>query len=243
VAGSLAVENSTYSPGDPTLPEHGLSHSGVLPILDIGSNYILGQTFVNNSFSAPPPGGPIQCGPDKECLDKLRCNSDGKCGFREYHCKPKDPVKCISNCDAKAMCGVDSKDGNKKCGLNLCCSYYGKESALIVLASTYISDQAGAVPTQRIAETRTRKAMIHHVKRATAAARSFQLRNAEKAADPQLVVGTLPTTSRGTPAIARATAFGPIISRLQISRTPTLHSRTSTPPRSKSSLITPTMLI
>ena len=23
------------------------------------------------------------------------------------------------------MCGIDSKDGATKCGLNLCCSYYG----------------------------------------------------------------------------------------------------------------------
>ncbi|KAF2651445.1 glycoside hydrolase family 18 protein [Lophiostoma macrostomum CBS 122681] len=69
--------------------------------------------------------GAVQCGPGKDCLDKSCCNSDGKCGFLPYHCKGNATVTCISHCETKAMCGVDSKDGNKTCGLNLCCSYYG----------------------------------------------------------------------------------------------------------------------
>lgn len=32
---------------------------------------------------------------------------------------------CISNCDAKAMCGVNSINGKTACALNLCCGYYG----------------------------------------------------------------------------------------------------------------------
>ncbi|KAK1566167.1 glycoside hydrolase superfamily [Colletotrichum navitas] len=32
---------------------------------------------------------------------------------------------CISDCDAKAMCGIDSADGKTPCGLKLCCSFYG----------------------------------------------------------------------------------------------------------------------
>jgi hypothetical protein len=45
----------------------------------------------------------------------------GKCGFKSYNCGEK----CISNCDAKAMCGIDSADGQTSCGLKLCCSFYG----------------------------------------------------------------------------------------------------------------------
>jgi hypothetical protein len=45
------------------------------------------------------------------------CNS----GFKEAQCG----ASCISNCNATAMCGIDSADGATPCGLNLCCSHYG----------------------------------------------------------------------------------------------------------------------
>lgn len=35
------------------------------------------------------------------------------------------PANCLSNCDAKAKCGINSRDGKVKCPLNLCCSDYG----------------------------------------------------------------------------------------------------------------------
>jgi hypothetical protein len=102
-------------------PEHDIVNSGAFPILAIGEAYIRGQSKpVSNAsmggISDVSVDGPVQCGPGKECLDKSCCNSDGKCGFMEYHCKGNATVSCISHCDAKAMCGVDSKDGNKKCG-------------------------------------------------------------------------------------------------------------------------------
>lgn len=71
--------------------------------------------------TTPIVEGPIQCGPGKPCLDGSCCNSDGKCGYKSHNCGEK----CISNCDAKAMCGIDSADGQTECGLKLCCSYYG----------------------------------------------------------------------------------------------------------------------
>ncbi len=37
-------------------------------------------------------------------------------------------MTCLSNCEAKAMCGADSAGGSK-CGLNLCCSFYGNDYA------------------------------------------------------------------------------------------------------------------
>ncbi|KAF6841708.1 hypothetical protein CPLU01_00380 [Colletotrichum plurivorum] len=95
-------------------------------ILNIGTNYILGQINSPNSTAnftslRRRADGPIQCGPDSPCVDGSCCNSDGKCGFKEANCG----ASCISNCDAKAMCGIDSADGKTACGLKLCCSYYG----------------------------------------------------------------------------------------------------------------------
>jgi len=66
--------------------------------------------------------GPIQCGPGQPCLDESCCSKDGKCGYKAAQCAPEN---CLSNCDAKAMCGIDSADGKTACGLKLCCSYYG----------------------------------------------------------------------------------------------------------------------
>ncbi|KAF2492808.1 glycoside hydrolase [Lophium mytilinum] len=96
-----------------------------LPIIDISAGYLLGQSSANATSPSTLVDGPIQCGPGNPCLDGSCCNSDGKCGFKPAHCHPNPPATCISNCDAKAMCGVDSEGGNKKCGLKLCCSYYG----------------------------------------------------------------------------------------------------------------------
>ena len=121
-----------------------------IPILQLSTDYILSQiqgtsdgsaiTDPNGSLLTPKSfyagkeksslnkraagsdlADPIQCGAGRPCLDGSCCNKDGKCGFREYNCG----VNCTSNCNAQAMCGVDSPGGLKACGLNLCCSYYG----------------------------------------------------------------------------------------------------------------------
>ncbi|KAH7401176.1 glycoside hydrolase superfamily, partial [Pyrenochaeta sp. MPI-SDFR-AT-0127] len=65
--------------------------------------------------------GPIQCGPGSPCKDDSCCSAEGKCGFKVAHCG----AGCQSNCQAKAMCGIDSADGSTLCALRLCCSYYG----------------------------------------------------------------------------------------------------------------------
>ncbi|KAF2123714.1 glycoside hydrolase family 18 protein, partial [Dothidotthia symphoricarpi CBS 119687] len=65
--------------------------------------------------------GPIQCGPGSPCKDNSCCGPEGKCGYKEQNCG----AGCTSNCEAKAMCGIDSADGKTRCGLNLCCSHYG----------------------------------------------------------------------------------------------------------------------
>jgi chitinase len=66
-----------------------------------------------------------QCSPTSPCADESCCNSEGKCGFTPYNCKNTATTTCISNCDATAMCGVDSFHGEQKCPLNICCSYFG----------------------------------------------------------------------------------------------------------------------
>lgn len=50
------------------------------------------------------------------------CSTGGICGYGPSHCGKGN---CTSNCDAKAMCGRYSENGEVKCGMNLCCSYYG----------------------------------------------------------------------------------------------------------------------
>ena len=40
---------------------------------------------------------------------------------------------CVSNCNATAMCGRYSDGGSLKCGMNLCCSYYGKHVRQLAL--------------------------------------------------------------------------------------------------------------
>ncbi|KAH7068560.1 hypothetical protein FB567DRAFT_251587 [Paraphoma chrysanthemicola] len=81
----------------------------------------LGTGFTPFTHSLHKRDGPIQCGPGSPCKDDSCCSAEGKCGYKEHNCG----AGCTSNCDAKAMCGIDSADGKTKCGLNLCCSYYG----------------------------------------------------------------------------------------------------------------------
>lgn len=45
----------------------------------------------------------------------------GNCGYLDEHCKKS----CVANCDAKAPCGLNSRDGQQICPLNVCCSHFG----------------------------------------------------------------------------------------------------------------------
>jgi len=78
-----------------------------------------------------------QCDATTECPDGSCCNKQGRCGFGKENCGDG----CQSNCEgiakchhdfinffsgnATAFCGKDSEDGNTKCPLNVCCSFYG----------------------------------------------------------------------------------------------------------------------
>jgi len=137
---SISIEHQNFEAAPPPLP-----------ILDIGLRYILGQTGENSSraenesilqfFGLLPPTptpapvsiyqplnqrkGPIQCSATSPCLDGSCCNSEGKCGFTPYNCQHTTATFCVRDCNAHAMCGVDSLNSAQKCALNLCCSYFG----------------------------------------------------------------------------------------------------------------------
>ena len=100
-----------------------LVNAGAVPILEIGEAHVRGQSvnpaYVNVGGVAVLSGASNdqpQCGNDKKCVDDSCCNSDGKCGFTDYHCKGTGSVTCLSNCDAEAKCGKNSPGGNKTCG-------------------------------------------------------------------------------------------------------------------------------
>ena len=133
----LALIAVSPSNGDSNLtlfgaPRHSLD--GVLPVLDIEEQYIRSQTDGGiKAFGATD----IQCSANNPCPDGSCCNSQGvyvlqpissfiltisgQCGYRNEHCKKS----CVANCNAKAPCGINSKDGSQTCPLNVCCSYFG----------------------------------------------------------------------------------------------------------------------
>ncbi|KAF5664348.1 chitinase 3 [Fusarium heterosporum] len=64
--------------------------------------------------------GPLYC-KDRKCPDDSCCGPKGICGYGPDYCGKG----CTSNCDAKAMCGEYSEEGEMPCGMNLCCSATG----------------------------------------------------------------------------------------------------------------------
>ncbi|KAM0488654.1 hypothetical protein ACHAP7_000697 [Fusarium lateritium] len=64
--------------------------------------------------------GPLYC-KDASCADESCCGPEGVCGYGPDYCGKG----CTSNCDATAMCGEYSEEGEMPCGMNLCCSASG----------------------------------------------------------------------------------------------------------------------
>ncbi|KAJ1326027.1 chitinase [Microdochium nivale] len=65
-------------------------------------------------------GGPLYCtnGP---CVDGSCCGKNNICGYGPDYCG----TGCQSQCNATAMCGEFSENGEFPCGMNLCCSATG----------------------------------------------------------------------------------------------------------------------
>ncbi|KAJ8125457.1 hypothetical protein O1611_g8182 [Lasiodiplodia mahajangana] len=63
-----------------------------------------------------------QCSATVPCPDGSCCNNNGGCGYGPANCGAGN---CTNTCNATAMCGRDSLDGDVSCPLNVCCSYYG----------------------------------------------------------------------------------------------------------------------
>ncbi|OBT40677.1 hypothetical protein VE00_08681 [Pseudogymnoascus sp. WSF 3629] len=87
------------------------------------SNNMTATSQIKNMFKRQDnrPEGALKCSATEPCVDRSCCGAGGTCGYKDLHCGNG----CQSYCEAKAMCGIDSKDGAESCGLKLCCSYYG----------------------------------------------------------------------------------------------------------------------
>jgi chitinase len=67
--------------------------------------------------------GDARCDANNECADKSCCNGKtGWCGRDPDHCAAGT---CLSNCDAKADCGIGAELPGKECPLNVCCGKSG----------------------------------------------------------------------------------------------------------------------
>ncbi|KAF1922681.1 glycoside hydrolase family 18 protein [Didymella exigua CBS 183.55] len=97
-------------------PRHHLDP--VLPILDIEEQYIRSQTDGGVTTLGSTD---LQCSASNPCPHGSCCNLQGQCGYRAEHCEKS----CVANCDAKAPCGINSKNGSQSCPLNVCCSHFG----------------------------------------------------------------------------------------------------------------------
>jgi chitinase len=63
------------------------------------------------------------CDTDRPCTDSSCCNIVTKtCGRDPTHSAVN---VCISNCDARAECGIGAADPSASCPLNVCCSQFG----------------------------------------------------------------------------------------------------------------------
>ncbi|ETS74683.1 hypothetical protein PFICI_13167 [Pestalotiopsis fici W106-1] len=64
--------------------------------------------------------GPLYC-TDGPCIDGSCCGKSGICGYGPDFCGDG----CTSQCNATAMCGQYSENGEMPCGMKLCCSATG----------------------------------------------------------------------------------------------------------------------
>ncbi|ORY04392.1 hypothetical protein BCR34DRAFT_572769 [Clohesyomyces aquaticus] len=98
---------------------HGHKHGKTHPSsLGVETNT---TAFTGPSFARSLPAG--MCSVDEPCQDGSCCNGNsGFCGLDPDHCSS---AVCISNCKAKAECGVGAETLGAECPLKVCCGKWG----------------------------------------------------------------------------------------------------------------------
>ena len=98
-----------------------LCYSEPAKTIQLFENSIAQSSNPSALFSRSVPDD--NCDNGKPCADASCCNIvTKKCGRDPSHCAAN---VCISNCDAKAECGIGAADPSLPCPLNVCCSQFG----------------------------------------------------------------------------------------------------------------------
>ncbi|KAK4120516.1 hypothetical protein N657DRAFT_625063 [Parathielavia appendiculata] len=104
-----------------SLPSPTLGPSSPVELSDLSSrSSFLAARHAHHNISLAKRDGPLRCN-DGPCIDGSCCSKDHICGFGPDFCG----AGCLSQCNAKAMCGEHSENGEIPCGLKLCCSAMG----------------------------------------------------------------------------------------------------------------------
>jgi chitinase len=113
-------QNPARAPPNPLLsPAFAPSSPAELSDLS-GRSSFLAVRSAHHNVSLAKRDGPLRCD-DGPCIDGSCCGKDHICGFGPDFCGDG----CLSQCNAKAMCGEYSENGEMPCGLKLCCSAMG----------------------------------------------------------------------------------------------------------------------
>ncbi|KAK4118449.1 glycoside hydrolase family 18 protein, partial [Parathielavia appendiculata] len=116
----LAHQNPARAPPQPLLSP-ALAASSPAELSDLsGRSSFLATRHAHHNISLAKRDGPLRCN-DGPCIDGSCCSKDHICGFGPDFCGDG----CLSQCDATAMCGEYSENGDMPCGLKLCCSAMG----------------------------------------------------------------------------------------------------------------------
>lgn len=123
-----AHQNPAQAPPEPLLPDALVKRGEAGEALEnpelpsarlSGRAAYLASREVHQSFALGKRDA-LRCD-DGPCVDGSCCSKDRICGFGPDFCGDG----CRSQCDATAMCGEFSENGEMPCGMKLCCSAMG----------------------------------------------------------------------------------------------------------------------
>jgi hypothetical protein len=113
---AILTFNCIFSRADVLEIEDGNVSEGISPNPEFQAGERVGPLY-GSPFYAPSVD--LTCGEGRPCEDKSCCNGNS-CGLRPEYC---DKPQCISNCGAKAECGVGASEPGKTCPLNVSLLY------------------------------------------------------------------------------------------------------------------------